>query len=700
MVYRLQKIFLIPILLFVPLAFAWWAGKKFIDYRKKNAAAESVLRASHVAELFTVEFQRSESLLLWNASEFASMFPDQPPPPVGKGAPKPATPDRRAKLNDWVRNIEKTSSLFAGIPSPVSGAETLTPSGVWLVLNDTRDVVAGESSRADLKYLAGDQLQKLLESGASQLNYGIRSITEAVSGTAAADPEGATPAKTADPSKPQQLSWWIGVVRLGGMADIGEDELYLAYLRPMTNMELFVRRMLNQEGLMYRLFLNQVPIELPGLDMKMEQSLRETIRGQTASYSGVPYLPPPLDLSDKDYWKAVDFFLHAVFNIPGGYTSSSAVELPPGATFRIPALNEPPLVVVLKAPFDREADEWINILLLVSLAVGLLLVVYFSAIMWMSNRTMLAAVDYATSSLSKALNGNLDVGPPRISFPPPFKDLALLAYRAVQRMTGDAKVRSYASPRAQDAKLADILRNIPDVSTPADQPPAAAPPTRPRTAQTIVPPANDPLGLFSSTPQTAARASSQLNALGSNPNAGRTMPPPTDDIPGTPPPPASKALDDLLGSLADPSGSRDEPIRRSADIALQDTGVRAIPAEVSHARVARQEEDGAPYEQEDGEKTRVFNAADLAAQQQASPPVRTPTSPGADAFEMHAQELFTQYMQTRAKCGEPQDLAFEKFFRSLKKQRTELMAKHNCKDVRFEVYIKDGKAALKARPVR
>jgi len=55
----------------------------------------------------------------------------------------------------------------------------------------------------------------------------------------------------------------------------------------------------------------------------------------------------------------------------------------------------------------------------------------------------------------------------------------------------------------------------------------------------------------------------------------------------------------------------------------------------------------------------------------------------------------------KKRCGENIDsLTFEKFSRKLRKNRDALISKHDCKSVKFQVYIKDGKAALKASPVK
>jgi DUF2075 family protein len=52
-------------------------------------------------------------------------------------------------------------------------------------------------------------------------------------------------------------------------------------------------------------------------------------------------------------------------------------------------------------------------------------------------------------------------------------------------------------------------------------------------------------------------------------------------------------------------------------------------------------------------------------------------------------------------CNEPiAGLIYERFAEKLIKNRDDLMMKTGCRDVRFTVYVKDGKAALKATPVK
>ncbi len=74
---------------------------------------------------------------------------------------------------------------------------------------------------------------------------------------------------------------------------------------------------------------------------------------------------------------------------------------------------------------------------------------------------------------------------------------------------------------------------------------------------------------------------------------------------------------------------------------------------------------------------------------------------GQSDEERHFQEVFRDFIATRERCGEQADgLTFEKFKLKLLKNKDQLVAKYNCRSVRFQVYTKDGKAALKATPVK
>jgi len=63
--------------------------------------------------------------------------------------------------------------------------------------------------------------------------------------------------------------------------------------------------------------------------------------------------------------------------------------------------------------------------------------------------------------------------------------------------------------------------------------------------------------------------------------------------------------------------------------------------------------------------------------------------------------VYEDFIRTKKQCGEPTDgLTYEKFSHTLKKNRDALIARHGCKRVKFSVYVKEGRASLKATPVK
>lgn len=97
--------------------------------------------------------------------------------------------------------------------------------------------------------------------------------------------------------------------------------------------------------------------------------------------------------------------------------------------------------------------------------------------------------------------------------------------------------------------------------------------------------------------------------------------------------------------------------------------------------------------------------ADLLAQSAGEAPPEGPKQNdphGLDAADhAHFKQVYERFIAMRRKCGEATaDLAFDRFLSKLTRNRENLIKKYNCRTVRFQVYEKDGKAALKATPVR
>jgi hypothetical protein len=118
----------------------------------------------------------------------------------------------------------------------------------------------------------------------------------------------------------------------------------------------------------------------------------------------------------------------------------------------------------------------------------------------------------------------------------------------------------------------------------------------------------------------------------------------------------------------------------------------AIPAMTPSQRQLQDLNDG-----EEDEATVVAPApSELLAQSQ---PGANLSKPETDTAEW--MTVYDDFVRTKKQCGEPTEgLTFEKFQATLKKNRDALMQRHNCKRVRFSVYVKEGRASLKATPVR
>jgi hypothetical protein len=82
-----------------------------------------------------------------------------------------------------------------------------------------------------------------------------------------------------------------------------------------------------------------------------------------------------------------------------------------------------------------------------------------------------------------------------------------------------------------------------------------------------------------------------------------------------------------------------------------------------------------------------------------------PTSPtqtdSEDDDEMHVRAVYGEFINAKQQCGESvAGLTLDKFRLRLQENRNSLMARHACRTVRFAVYVKDGKASLRASPVK
>jgi hypothetical protein len=97
----------------------------------------------------------------------------------------------------------------------------------------------------------------------------------------------------------------------------------------------------------------------------------------------------------------------------------------------------------------------------------------------------------------------------------------------------------------------------------------------------------------------------------------------------------------------------------------------------------------------------LFSAPPTAAAARKPPPpvpAPKPSVPGMSEPELRA--LHQKYVDARKQTGESAQVSYEKLCESLAKQAPRLMAQPGVAKVRFDVDVKDGKAVLKAIPIK
>ena len=73
----------------------------------------------------------------------------------------------------------------------------------------------------------------------------------------------------------------------------------------------------------------------------------------------------------------------------------------------------------------------------------------------------------------------------------------------------------------------------------------------------------------------------------------------------------------------------------------------------------------------------------------------------AERREAEWRAVYEQFVATKVQCGEPTEgFTYDKFRQTLIKNQEALVTRHGAAEVKFSVYVKEGRAALKASPVR
>ncbi|MFZ5441747.1 MAG: MXAN_5187 C-terminal domain-containing protein [Myxococcota bacterium] len=280
--------------------------------------------------------------------------------------------------------------------------------------------------------------------------------------------------------------------------------------------------------------------------------------------------------------------------------------------------------------------------------------------------------------------------------------------------------------------------------TPAPEPEPLAPPEASPddfhfpaspSAPPAAPPASSPSAFSVSSPSSITGAAPAFEPE-SDPFASSAPPPaPPPPAPPAPPPPAPPPP--LAARPPPPIATSEAPAFQPArGLMDDDEGQRTVaypafkpppaaappppPVSDPFALAAAQQEDAPPMGEDNPDATRVAavpaelikaaragasgNTGERPALKPASMPrvaAVAPAGGGAAEEERHFQDVFRDFVATREKCREPSDgLTYDKFKAKLLKNKEQLVAKYQCRTVRFQVYVKDGKAALKATPVK
>ena len=103
----------------------------------------------------------------------------------------------------------------------------------------------------------------------------------------------------------------------------------------------------------------------------------------------------------------------------------------------------------------------------------------------------------------------------------------------------------------------------------------------------------------------------------------------------------------------------------------------------------------------DGSPARAAGSARPEAPAPTPVPGRGATPAPTEGDEAQWRAVHEEFLRVRTGCGESvEGLTWERFRDKLRKNRDALAQKYACRTVRFQVYVKEGKAALKATPVR
>lgn len=354
----------------------------------------------------------------------------------------------------------------------------------------------------------------------------------------------------------------------------------------------------------------------------------------------------------------------------------------------------------------------------ITLLLFLLLVVLVLSVIKSIRRPM----DVITEHLSQYAQGTQTGIIPEASLSGPFVRLAKQINMILQAPTPGSAPRPGTAPITNPSGIPAIPTSSPSLPNPASTPSNssipipptpppqgdvtfdgipglgaddAPPPTVPPVSQATPPPTpphtnpDDQIAPVAQAPVSDELASSALAGLfddggGADPLAAfrvesQPTPPPPAATP--PPPPSSGSADDYNPEATVMFQVPEELIQESA----QASQASQPPTQATPPPPAAPVEDRTVVAQVPQELL-----------SKAAPKVNV-----AEQEQAHFKEVYQDFLRTRQECGEDtSDLTYDRFVAKLMKNRQAIMEKYKCKSVRFQVYVKGSKAALRALPVR
>jgi hypothetical protein len=183
------------------------------------------------------------------------------------------------------------------------------------------------------------------------------------------------------------------------------------------------------------------------------------------------------------------------------------------------------------------------------------------------------------------------------------------------------------------------------------------------------------------------------------------------EVPESPKSAAPPAAGDTLASIPPqtrtlPPATSGRPKAPPLPVPARSSGVASSPAAAAFFQ-ANDGGDDAPAALEEERTMAIHNPEDYdITARQSLPSVADATESMPAIVDVmdeasHFRATYEEYIAIKERCGEPTaGLTFERFEQTLKSRKTEILAQHEAHDVRFSVYEKDGKAKLKATPIK